>query len=1132
MTRAMTGSLYGQVPSAAMGDVSDEDGGQSDSQLGGYAVEEPDGASPHGSELESGDDGSYALTVDSRIGRAAADNPGRNRTPSGGGVQASATAAAGVNSDVTTSAALESSTQSLARQQPPALSPSGPKPRPKPTNTGRPSLGAPIRHMTPEARSGDHADRADLDPVAQELASTMEPADGRRYLLLLRLQQQARSTGDERMADVYLQQIAAIIGNQFSGASGSGSGSSSGASNGVGASNLSDAPNNPKLPREESEQIVRDFTAAVEPVAVQYRGSITSTTSIPKVLKLLSALVDSLPAVFPPYGMQLYSLVTCASYVSEEHLVLLSAAGEEDHYRDALQLLQASVPVAPPDLNVHPYIAQMKGYRDAYGDVIGSEPRLQRIDSLLRSCVLQMVAPGARRPIQVAGNSVLMMHLLFKTLGYTEVQHMQREIRGLGSAPAALPASGAFVVESAITYAKELYAHRVEKLTKRLHATTEDIQLALVVEAIPDGEKGTPLAVALAEVKSLLQSQLLKADEGRGYAANLKFFERLQDVYKNRVYPGGLLTAENRDGAGFYAGTDPSVKDKGSPNKAGKLRAHQPPVESEASGASGASEAESGDEQPTPPDRGRTTTKAGGGKVPRAPSPFHPSSQKCSQGDDCSYLKKYGRCKYEHTPEQLKAAEAAKGNGGGARGKFRHAFMAMPCPPKQDVPAVSVPRKQLRFSNKALAIPDVAPADLPALPCAAQWSGPGRMIRRLRQQEFPKVKDKDLYSLGRVRSLLKKSKAVIKPVYDEWLTASSKERKQWVLDGLNFHASMTKLVDSAKKYRIKVPRVVYKAYLKVLQPYQWRVRFERTRVPRCDAGAACKSLLATGQCERRHSRAEVQYAQLGLAEKAAASAALAPVVVEAPEAEAEVPSLSSKYSVFLSREQAKPFDVLGDSCATLTTGNIPVEYLHDLEPLLPAAQFRLDGIGGTVLIHTVANVYCKVRAIVFDTDAEVRERFASHEYLGADALYYYFVLSMYPNPQMPKGVLLLPLGKLSRQMGWRVVIDEATDAASYVLTPAQNGVRLTIKLQVGVEGKDDDDTLLSLPDISLVSKTELAGMPFFETAQAEWARAYTQKQVLMAPKADIENRVALYGAYNHSPDVNLPYSMMASDYKF
>ncbi len=94
MTRAKTGSLYGQVPSAAAGDVSDEDGEQSDSQLGGYAVEEPDGASPHDSALESGDDGSYA-TVDSRIGRAAPDNLGRNASVRRWGASFS-TAAAGV----------------------------------------------------------------------------------------------------------------------------------------------------------------------------------------------------------------------------------------------------------------------------------------------------------------------------------------------------------------------------------------------------------------------------------------------------------------------------------------------------------------------------------------------------------------------------------------------------------------------------------------------------------------------------------------------------------------------------------------------------------------------------------------------------------------------------------------------------------------------------------------------------------------------------------------------------------------------------------------------------------------------------------------------------------------------------
>ena len=151
--------------------------------------------------------------------------------------------------------------------------------------------------------------------------------------------------------------------------------------------------------------------------------------------------------------------------------------------------------------------------------------------------------------------------------------------------------------------------------------------------------------------------------------------------------------------------------------------------------------------------------------------------------------------------------------------------------------------------------------------------------------------------------------------------------------------------------------------------------------------------------------------------------------------------------------------------------------------VLPLAdQFRLDGISGPVLITTVANIYCKVPTVVFDTDAEVRARFESLEYLGADRLYYYFVLPMYPNSHMQRGILLLALGKLSRQLGWRVVIDEAKDAASYALTPSQNGVRLTIKLQVGVEGKDEDDTLLTLPDISLVSKSELANMSFLDAA--------------------------------------------------
>jgi len=130
MTRAKSGAL--PVPSAATSDVSDDEDRQSDSQPGGSAVEEHDGDSPNESGTDSGGDGSCAQTVDSRVGRAATDNLGQNATLLEGGVQASATTAAGVHSDATTSVALESSTESLARQQPPALLPSGPKPRSNP----------------------------------------------------------------------------------------------------------------------------------------------------------------------------------------------------------------------------------------------------------------------------------------------------------------------------------------------------------------------------------------------------------------------------------------------------------------------------------------------------------------------------------------------------------------------------------------------------------------------------------------------------------------------------------------------------------------------------------------------------------------------------------------------------------------------------------------------------------------------------------------------------------------------------------------------------------------------------------------------------------------------------------------
>ena len=79
-------------------------------------------------------------------------------------------------------------------------------------------------------------------------------------------------------------------------------------------------------------------------------------------------------------------------------------------------------------------------------------------------------------------------------------------------------------------------------------------------------------------------------------------------------------------------------------------------------------------------------------------------------------------------------------------------------------------------------------------------------------------------------------------------------------------------------------------------------------------------------------------------------------------------------------------------------------------PLSPADRFCLEGISKPVKIDRIANVYCRVRSIVFDTDEEVNARFASHEYLGAaaDALYYYFIVPVYPDSLANAGGLTPP----------------------------------------------------------------------------------------------------------------------------
>ena len=1109
MTRARAGSLPGQATSAAP-DIDLRVGGRSGSRLRGYEVESSGRTSPSNSSDES-----QPETVDSRAHRGDSDNLGQVQL-SGGGEQVSAEAGAGANQDLHAGGDLAGSTTRPAGHHAPAASPcESTQPRlpidARAARDARHSLGAPIQVNTPEAIPRGH-DPPDQSADVLMLASTMAPAEAQKYLVLVRLEHQMRIKGNTTMADGYANQIMRLLDAQFSGASGSGSsaGSSAG-STGVGASSssvIAEVPGLPSLPRDVIATIERGFTDAMATVLTAYTGSISANSAPKKVQHATLAALKAMGPVHPPWSVRLSTLVTVTGSLPDEHLAVMSASDEEDYREWALKRLELSISVPPINTGQHRYVVRRAQLQQAYGDVINSDLHFAKLDSLLRTYLLRLLAPDARQAVQTAENCAGLLRLLFVHIRYNVLDFMSDEVRQLGSAPLPLVPTGSFMLEDAITKLRSMYLHRYLKHTQELRIDPATFQLRKTLEAFPKGEPGTPLANALAEVQATVQAHLFQSDSGHGHDAYMKLLDDLKKQYANKPYSGALQAAEPAQ-SGYYAGASPfgkGSKHKQSPAKTPKQLAESTATASETA----ASDTDTDVDKPAAPVRG--------GK--RSSSPHPKAVGRCHKGAACPNILRGRKCRWQHTPEELAAVRDAAGEGEDAGGDFTQSgFMAVAAPLPGVSDKVHVASRKLRFA-KSVSIIDTK--SLRRQPSVAKWVVPKRSARRSTTGSYqPRLVNP--HSPAKLRKLFRCFNQVAMPVFKRWQAADGDARRQLVLRGINFPASMARLWESAKHCGMKVPPKVRWAYQVTAKPETWPVRFsDRAEpVPRCNEGIRCKALRATGKCLLSHSPAEVSCATQVQAESAASCAALAKsslgvavppsdaakVAVDSAVADTENPPLYGRPCVMLALRENELVTV-GDSGASKHTGNLAPEYLHDVEDLPSSHQFQFEGIGEPVRINKICRVYLKVRAVVFDTDAEVRERFESCEYLGNDALYYYFAVPVYPNSRMPRNVLLLSLGSLCKQQGWRVVLDHSPGAASYALTPPQgeSKVRLTFKFRIGVKDVadatfDEDDSLVTLPDVTLLTKADLAQMPLFKKAEAEWNRAYERHQVMLANKA-------------------------------
>jgi hypothetical protein len=625
----------------------------------------------------------------------------------------------------------------------------------------RQSYGAPIQPNTPEAVScGQDADAHSADVLM--LASTMAPANAQKYLVLVRLEHQMRVKGNLTMADGYAAQIMRLLDAQFSGASGSGSCTgSSGGSTGVGASStsvLAEVPGIPALPRDVTATLERGFAEAMEHVLTAHKGSITANSAPRKVQQAVLAALKAMGPVHPPSSIHLSALVILSGSLPDEYLALLSASGEDCPRKWALGRLELAIPVSPNTNGQHRYVVRRSQLQQAYGEVINSDLYLSKLDSLLRSFLLKLLAPDARQAVQTAGNCAILLRLLFGYIRYDVLDFMTEEVRRLGDAPAPLVPTGSFLLADAIAKLQSMYKHRFEKHTRELCIEPYDFQLQKALEAFPKGEPGTPLANALADVRATIQAHLHQSDTGHGHDANMKLLEALKKQYANKPYAGALQAAEPAQ-SGYYAGANPFGK--GSKVKQSPDKPPKPPAESKNTASeAAASDANYEADEPSTSGRGRPAAQNGGGK--RSSSPHHTNAGRCRKGAQCPFLADGQKCRFKHTPEEIAAANAAAAGGEDAGGSYNESgFMAVAAPLTADSDTLQFASRKLRFAKSASII------DMKSLrqqPSAAKWAMPKRTARRPTAGKY-QPRPIDLHSRAKLRKLLWKFNSVAMPMF-------------------------------------------------------------------------------------------------------------------------------------------------------------------------------------------------------------------------------------------------------------------------------------------------------------------------------------------------------------------------------
>lgn len=365
-------------------------------------------------------------------------------------------------------------------------------------------------------------------------------------------------------------------------------------------------------------------------------------------------------------------------------------------------------------------------------------------------------------------------------------------------------------------------------------------------------------------------------------------------------------------------------------------------------------------------------------------------------------------------------------------------------------------RRSLRFGRDFEEVgDDEGPGLLKYSPTVAKYRPPSSSVLRRSRQEFSVHPELPTNLLSRKDAQRLHAEFQCRNVTSEWLRCTGQQRRDSVLQGMNWPEQLNRFIASCLYYGLPLTAPMRAAWDQLVRQ-----------------GSICRPTRLNTWFGEPPDESDLQLPQGRVVDLTAIQSAV-------KDAEQGV--------YFIQNPLTTIFD---SGCSPTALANSQVSGLRNIKQLPPNERFRVKGITGGLEIWKAGELHFRVSSKTYHADSVLREKLASLQVqLSREGpLFYYFYIKCFIDDNLPVGVTLVSLGQTVWNHRWRIQLDpEPSECYGLSDEDSATAVRLQFPLSIGDFSTGSSNTpnaLLTMPGLELVPE----GIDEVAAARETWAR--------------------------------------------